>query len=464
MTFEPFARPKSISEEYKRQYTCEKQSGRLTHNADTDLMPTPAATSDPQTTTCAIVGGGPAGAVLALLLARRGVCVHLLEAHRDFERAFRGDSIYPTVLEVMDSLGLSERLHALPHTRAQTIRVVTEHGPITIGSFGRLRGRFPYLMIVPQSRYLEFVIEEAKRYPNFSLEFGARVEALLEDHGTVRGVRYRQDGVTHELHADLTVGCDGRGSRIRALSGLESGLVSSAPATDLLWLSVPRQHGATRQEVDLHVGHGHYLAILEHAQHWQVGYGIPKGQFQTVRQAGLGTLRASIAKLAPWLTGPLEGVTDWSQVQLLSVQTSYLKRWAKPGLLLIGDAAHTMSPMGGVGINLAIQDAVVAANCITTPLLEHRLRLQDLRAVQRQRDWPVRFTQAWTRILEMQLAVSMKSPPSRFAILALRSVMGLPVMSHLLTWVIAYGLRPPRVLEPSPVEVIEPVLNVRVNP
>jgi 2-polyprenyl-6-methoxyphenol hydroxylase-like FAD-dependent oxidoreductase len=427
-------------------------------------MPTPAATIEPQTTTCVVVGGGPAGAILALLLARRGVNVRLLEAHRDFQRAFRGDSLYPTVLEVMDSLGLNERLHALPHARAQTIRVVTEHGPITIGSFGRLRGRFPYLMIVPQSRFIEFVINEAKRYPNFSLEFGARVEAVLEDHGTVRGVRYRQDGVLHELRADLTVGCDGRGSRVRALSGLESELISTAPATDLLWLSVPRRDGATRQGVDLHVGHGHYLAILEHAQHWQVGYGIPKGQFRTVREAGLESLRASIAQLAPWLAGPLEGVTDWSQVQLLSVQTSRLKRWAKPGLLLIGDAAHTMSPMGGVGINLAIQDAVVAANCITTPLLEHRLSLRDLQAVQRERDWPVRFTQTWTRILETQLAVSMKFAPSRFLIFALRSVMSIPAMSHLQTWIIAYGLRPPRVLEPATTEVVQPLLHPRVNP
>jgi 2-polyprenyl-6-methoxyphenol hydroxylase-like FAD-dependent oxidoreductase len=426
-------------------------------------MPTPEPSLEPQTTTCCIVGGGPAGAMLALLLARRGLRVRLLEAHRDFERAFRGDSLYPTVLEVMDSLGLSERLHALPHARAQTIRVVTEHGPITIGSFGRLRGRFPYLMVVPQSRFIEFVISEAKRYPNFSLEFGARVEAVLEDHGTVRGVRYRQDGALHELRADLTVGCDGRGSRVRALSGLDSELISTTPATDLLWLSVPRRDGATRQGVDLHVGHGHYLAILEHAQHWQVGYGIPKGQFKTVREAGLKSLRASIAQLAPWLAGPLEGVTDWSQVQLLSVQTSRLKRWAKPGLLLIGDAAHTMSPMGGVGINLAIQDAVVSANCIIKPLLEHRLSLQDLQAVQRERDWPVRFTQTWTRILETQLAVSMKSAPSRFLIFALRSMLNIPVMSHLLTWIIAYGLRPPHVLEPASTEVVQPVLHPRVN-
>jgi 2-polyprenyl-6-methoxyphenol hydroxylase-like FAD-dependent oxidoreductase len=426
-------------------------------------MPITPESSQRQTTTCVVVGGGPAGAMLALLLARRGVRVRLLEAHRDFERAFRGDSLYPTVLEVMDSLGLSERLQALPHARAQTIRVVTEHGPITIGSFGRLRGRFPYLMVVPQSRFIEFVIEEAKRYPNFSLEFGARVEVLLEDHGTVCGVSYRQDGVMHELHADLTVGCDGRGSRVRALSGLEAELISTAPATDLLWLSVPH-NGTTRQEVDLHVGHGHYLAILEHTQHWQVGYGIPKGQFKTVREAGLGSLRESIAKLAPWLTGPLEGVIEWSQIQLLSVQTSRLKRWAKPGLLLIGDAAHTMSPMGGVGINLAIQDAVVAANCITTPLLEHRLSLKDLQAVQRERDWPVRFTQAWTQILETQLAVSMKSAPSSLVIFALRFVMSIPAMSHISTWITAYGLRPPRVLEPAgEVVAVEPVLNAQVN-
>ena len=387
--------------------------------------------------------------MLALLLARQGVEVTLLESQSDFERMFRGDSIYPTILEVMDSLGLGERLHALPHAKAQTIRLMTEHGPLEVGSFRRLRGKYPYLMVVPQSRFLEFVLWEAARFPNFRLEMNARVETLLEDGGVVRGVRYRQAGVTHELHADLTVGCDGRGSRVRALSGLEAGLVRTAPATDLLWLSLPRdEHSPRREEVDLHVGRGHYLAILEHARHWQVGCGIPKGSFQRLRELGLEHLRGIIAQSAPWLASGLEAITDWSQVRLLSVQTSRLKRWAKPGLLLIGDAAHTMSPIGGVGINLAIQDAVVAANHLTRGLLEQRLNVRDLHRVQREREWPVRLTQTWTRLLEWQLAAAMASQPSWLMVTALRAVMRVPAMSDLSTWLTAYGVQPPRVLEP----------------
>jgi 2-polyprenyl-6-methoxyphenol hydroxylase-like FAD-dependent oxidoreductase len=386
--------------------------------------------------------------MLALLLARQGIEVRLLESQLDFERAFRGDSIYPTVLEVMDSLGLNERLAAVPHARAQTIRLMTEHGAIDIGRLARLRGRFPYVMVVPQSRFLEFMIEEASRYSNFRLELGARVEGLLEENDQICGVRYRQAGVLHELHANLTVGCDGRGSRVRALSGLESGLLKTAPATDLVWLSVPRDASSPqREEVNLHVGRGCYLVVLEHAQHWQIGLGIPKGHFQQVRDAGIPALCASISELAPWLATPLETIAQWSQVQLLSVQTNRLKRWSKPGLLLLGDAAHTMSPIGGVGINLAIQDAVVAANQLMKPLLENSLKVQHLQAVQHKRDLPVRFTQAWTRLLELQLAYAMKSQPPRMLVKALAWLMRLKVMNDFSTWLIAYGFQAPRVRE-----------------
>ena len=401
-----------------------------------------------QSTTCCIVGAGPAGAMLALLLARQGVRVTLLESQLDFERRFRGDSIYPTILELMDSLGLSGRLHALPHTKAHAIRLMTEHGPLEVGSFRRLRGRFGYLMIVPQSKFLAFVLEEAARFPNFQLELGARVEGLLEYEGRVCGVRYRQAGVTHELRAELTVGCDGRGSRVRALSNLESGLLRVAPATDLLWMSLPRDGQMTsREEVDLHLGHGHYLAILEHEKHWQLGYGIPKGSFARVREAGLEPLRTSIVGSAPWLEKSLTSLTDWSQVHLLSVQTSRLRHWAQPGLLCIGDAAHTMSPIGGVGINLAIQDAVVAANRLTQPLLEHSLSLHDLNAVQREREWSVRLMQSWTRLLEWQLAAAMASRPSWMMVNTLRFLMRIPAMSDFSTWLTAYGFQPPRLLK-----------------
>jgi 2-polyprenyl-6-methoxyphenol hydroxylase-like FAD-dependent oxidoreductase len=408
------------------------------------------ATLEPNHTTCCIVGAGPAGAMLALLLARQGVAVTLLEAQHDLERTFRGDSIYPTILDVMDSIGLGESLQALPHAKAHSIRLITEHGPLEVGSFRRLRGRHPYLMIVPQSRFLGFVLNEARRHPNFKLEMGARVEALITDGSTVHGVRYRQDGINHELRATLTVGCDGRGSRVRSLSTLEAGLRKTAPATDLLWLSLPCDETTSRQDaVDLHVSHGHYLAILEHARHWQIGYGIPKGQFASVRAAGLEALQESIAQSAPWLRRPLEHITDWSQVRLLSVQTNRLTRWAQPGLLLIGDAAHTMSPIGGVGINLAIQDAVVAANHLIHPLRENRLTVQHLELVQREREWPVRLTQTWTRVLEWQLALAMHAKPAWWMVMALRSLMHVPALGDLSTWLTAYGVRSPRLLEPA---------------
>ncbi len=413
--------------------------------------PTPESAFEPENTSCCIVGAGPAGVMLALLLARQGIQVRLLESQHDFERAFRGDSIYPTVLEVLDSLGLNEKLQALPHARAQTIRLMTEHGAIDVGHLARLRGRFGYVMIVPQSRFLEFMIEQAKRYPNFRLELGARVEGLLEEDDQVCGVRYRQMGVNHELRADLTIGCDGRGSRVRALSGLESSLFKSAPATDLIWLSVPRDASTPHaEEVNLHVGRGCYLVILEHAQHWQIGFGIPKGQFGQIRDAGIPALCAAISALAPWLATPLETITAWSQVQLLSVQTNRLKRWSKPGLLLLGDAAHSMSPIGGVGINLAIQDAVVAANQLVKPLLAGFVKAQDLSAVQRKRELPVRFTQTWTRLLEWQLAYAMKSRPPRMLVKALGWLMRLKLMNGFSTWLIAYGFQAPQVLEVAP--------------
>lgn len=398
-----------------------------------------------QTSTCCIVGAGPAGAMLALLLARQGVRVTLLESQPDLERRFRGDSIYPSILEVLDSLGLIEALQALPHSKAQMIRLLTQHGALEVGHLGRLSGKFGYVMIVPQSKFLAFLLEQASQYPNFELKMAARVEGLLEEQGKICGVRYRQAGVTKELHADLTVGCDGRGSRVRALSSLESGMLRVVPKSDLLWVSLDRNESTKHQEqVDLYLGTRHYLAILEHEKHWQVGYGIPKGSFGNIKQLGLESFKASIVRTTPWLEESLKSLNDWSQVHLLSVQTSRLRRWAQPGLLCIGDAAHTMSPIGGVGINLAIQDAVVAANRLTRPLLEQRLSLNDLNAVQHEREWSIRLMQHWTRLLEWQLTNAMTTHPSKVTIAGLRFLMRVPAVRDISTLLTAYGVQSPK--------------------
>jgi 2-polyprenyl-6-methoxyphenol hydroxylase-like FAD-dependent oxidoreductase len=345
-----------------------------------------------QRTDCAIVGGGPAGAMLALLLARRGVPVTLLEMHRDFDRDFRGDTIHPTVLRVLDEIGLAERLLQLPHGKQRGATFQTADGPVKLIDFSRAGGRWPYIVMMPQIRFLEFITEEAKRYPSFRLILGADVRRLVEERGAVRGVRYHSDDGWHELRATLTVGADGRFSRMRHLARIEP-VSSGEPPMDVLWFRLPKESGDPQESAAGALGRGRGVAMLSRPADWQVAYLFPKGGYQQLRAAGLGELRRSIAELVPWVAGRLDHLQDWHQIALLSVEASRCRRWYRPGLLLIGDAAHVMSPAGGVGINYAIQDAVAAANLLTGPLLRGEVRLRDLAAVQRRREWVTRAVQ-----------------------------------------------------------------------
>jgi 2-polyprenyl-6-methoxyphenol hydroxylase-like FAD-dependent oxidoreductase len=390
-------------------------------------------------TTCCVVGGGPAGAVLSLLLARAGVRVTLLEAHEDFDRDFRGDTLHPSVLELMDELGLAERLHRLRHTKISTGVVVTDEGPTTLADFRRLRTRFPYIMMLPQRDFLDFVVGEARRYECFGLRMGARVEGLIEEGGAVRGVRYEEAGGARELRAALTIGADGRGSRVRRLGGFEQ--LKTSPPMDVLWFRVPRLAGDPEGGVAYFRG-GRGLVMLERGEQWQAAHIIPKGGFSDLRAAGLGALRERLGATAPQYAGRFDALTEWKQVSMLSVESSRVRRWHRPGLLLVGDAAHVMSPVGGVGINYAIQDAVVAANVLAGPLKSGTLGDAHLREVQRQREWPTRLIQALQTRIQRRVIAAALDPRKTFRIpAALRLLLRLPLLRNIPARVIGLGFK-----------------------
>jgi 2-polyprenyl-6-methoxyphenol hydroxylase-like FAD-dependent oxidoreductase len=399
-------------------------------------------------TTCCVVGGGPGGTVLALLLARRGVNVTLLEAHPDFDREFRGDTIHPSVMQIMDQLGLAERLLELRHTELKRFTLQTAAGPFTPVDLSRLKTRFPYITMMPQTSFLEFITEEAGRYPNFRLVMNARVRELIEEGGVIRGVRYEgRDGATHEVRALLTVGADGRGSRVRRLAGFEP--KKTSPPMDVLWFRLPREPDDPEGVVG-RFGRGHLAIMLDRFDHWQAGYVIPKGHYPELRAADIQRLRRSFAELIPEYSDRVEHLEDWRQVSLLSVESSRCPRWYRPGLLLIGDAAHVMSPVGGVGINYAIQDAVVASNVLAGPLRECQARLRDLDprylAVQRRRELPTRLIQSFQALIQGRVLAPALASDGPFAPpLLLRLLPRAPILRDLPARVVAFGVWPVRV-------------------
>jgi 2-polyprenyl-6-methoxyphenol hydroxylase-like FAD-dependent oxidoreductase len=391
-------------------------------------------------TTCCIVGGGPGGVILALLLARKGVAVELLEARDDFDRDFRGDTIHPSVMELLDELGLAERLLTLRHTKIHTGVFMTPVGPVTVADFRRLKTRFPYITMLPQKDFLEFLIEEAKRYESFRLTMGARVEELVREDGAVVGVRYESEGREHEVRALLTVGADGRSSRLRHLAGFEP--IKTSPPMDVLWFRLPRQAGDP-EGVLARFGGGTAVIMLDRLDEWQIGYVILKGSYQQVRATGIEALRDKLAQVEPRLAGRVEHLREWKQVSMLSVESSRVPRWYSKGLLLIGDAAHVMSPVGGVGINYAIQDAVVAANVLTEPLRSGDAKTEDLRKVQREREWPTRIIQAIQTQVQNRVVAAALRPGQQFGLpLFIRILLRIPFFRDLPARILAFGVRP----------------------
>lgn len=397
--------------------------------------------------TCGIVGGGPAGVMLALLLARRGVPTVLLEEHTDFDRQFRGDSLQPSTMEIVDELGLADRLLALPHAKLRHLTLRTPRGVAGTIDFSRLPTKFPYIVMMPQARFLDFMAKEATRSPACRLMMGARVEALIEEAGAVRGVRYRLANKPGEVRAALVVACDGRFSRLRHLAGLTP--VETAATMDVLWFRLPKAPGdQDAGAADLMAGGGGLLIALDRDDYWQVGFVIRKGGYQTIRAAGLDRLRASVAAYVPRFRDRVGAISDWQQVAVLSVEANMLPTWYRPGLLFLGDAAHTMSPVGGVGINYAIQDAVVAANELVRPLAANRVDLRDLARVQALRERPVRFIQRAQRMIQNRIVSAALADTGAVRDpfpWPLRLLLRVPGLRALPARALAFGLRRPRV-------------------
>ena len=397
---------------------------------------------DSEQTTCCIVGGGPGGMMLALLLARKGVPVLLLEAHKDFDREFRGDTIHPSVLEILDEIGLAEPLHKLRHVKVfgPTLRAAnTSFNPIDCR---RLKTKFPYIMLIPQTKFLEFLAGEASRYREFRLKMTANVESLIEEAGAVHGVRYLSTDGWHEVRATLTVGADGRFSKVRHLAGFEP--IKTSPPMDILWFRLPHLPEDPEDDAGRVRGgfaNGRMLAVFDRFDYWQVGYVFPKGTYQEVRAAGLESLRTSIVAIEPHFAKHVSSLTDWHQLSLLSVESSRCPRWYKPGLLLIGDAAHVMSPVGGVGINYAIQDATVASNMLASPLKAGYVGLSDLAKVQSDREWPTRIIQAIQSAVQTRIIANVLSSPNAVKIPALVPLLfRIPWIRDIPARLIAFGV------------------------
>ncbi|WP_369394264.1 FAD-dependent oxidoreductase [Streptomyces sp. CG1] len=348
-------------------------------------------------TTCCVVGGGPAGMVLALLLARAGVDVTVLEKHGDFLRDFRGDTVHPSTLALLDELGLAERFARLPQRRVRTVQLPVGAGRsnVTVGDLSVLPGPYNYVAMVPQWDLLDLLADEAGREPTFHLRMNTEATDFLIESGRVTGVRYRtSDGRTGELRALLTVACDGRGSLARARP--ELGLHGFTCPMDAWWFRLPRREGDPQGLVG--AAGDHFLtAMIDRGDYWQCAGLIPKGTDTERRAAGLDRFLAQFAAAAPWMAGREHAVRSWDEVKLLDVRLDRLRRWHRPGLLCIGDAAHAMSPVFGIGINLAVQDAVAAARCLTGPLRRGTVSLRDVRRVQRRRLPTTVATQALQR-------------------------------------------------------------------
>jgi 2-polyprenyl-6-methoxyphenol hydroxylase-like FAD-dependent oxidoreductase len=335
-------------------------------------------------TTCCIVGGGPAGAMLALLLARQGIHVTVLESQPDFDRDFRADTFHPVILEALDDIGLAEGLLELPHSRVDSFRAFIGGQEIAIGKLNRIKTKFPYITILPQPRFLEYMVNAARRYPGYHIEMGARVTELLEEEGRVVGVRYRTKEGFHDLRALLVIGADGRFSMVRKLAGMVAEPL--APNLDLLWVRLPRYASDPINDgLVARVVRGGVVIMFNRFDYWQIGTPIVSGTYGELKKGDMAWLQERLVKAHPFFADRVHLLESWHDATLLSVATSIVKKWYHPGLLLIGDAAHIMSPVGGIGINLAVQDAIESANVLTEPLQRGVVTKKELATVQRKR-------------------------------------------------------------------------------
>jgi 2-polyprenyl-6-methoxyphenol hydroxylase-like FAD-dependent oxidoreductase len=388
---------------------------------------------------CCIAGGGPAGLMLGYLLARAGVRVTVLEKHADFLRDFRGDTVHPSTLEIMVELGLIDRFLKLPHQKVAKLGGVVGETPVAIADFTHLPVRERYIAMMPQWDFLNFIASEAAKQPTFTLLLNTEATDLIEEGGSVVGVKVKSPAGPKEILADLVVAADGRSSVLRERAGLV--IHDLGAPMDALWFKLPvapEDAGETMGRF----GAGSILAMLYRGDYWQCAYVIPKGSIEKLKAAGLGAFRDAVALASGFKQERMEAIASWDDVKLLTVRVDRLEQWYGPGFLCIGDAAHAMSPIGGVGVNLAVQDAVAAANILAKPLKEGTVRLSDLRAVQKRRLFPTRVVQAiqvaaQNNIIGPTLKLKQQpKPPS-----LLRLVTRFPLLQRIPARILGLGVR-----------------------
>ena len=396
-------------------------------------------------TQCCIAGGGPAGMMLGYLLARAGIDVTVLEKHGDFLRDFRGDTIHPSTLELMFELGLLDEFLEIPHQKVTHLSFQIGDERVAMADFSHLPTHCKYIALMPQWDFLNFLAEHAKRYRFFHLRMKAEVTDLIMENDRFTGVRVKTPDGELEIRADLVIGCDGRHSTVRERAGFA--IEEMSTPIDVLWFRISRRQDDTT-ETNGHIEAGAMMVMLNRGDYWQCAYVIPKGGIDAIKREGLPAFRERVVALSPFLRERVGELKSFDDVKLLTVEIDRLKCWHQPGLLCIGDAAHAMSPVGGVGINLAVQDAVAAANILAEPLRSGTVTRDHLAAVQQRRSLPMRAIQ-WVQVkvqdklLSPALAGKPKLP------LALRIILSVPIMRRLPARLVGMGIRPEHIRTPD---------------
>ena len=401
-------------------------------------------------TQCCIVGGGPAGMMLGYLLARAGVKTVVLEKHADFLRDFRGDTVHPSTLRIMDELGLLDAFLERPHQKLRTVSGLFGAERVQLGDFSGLPARYAFIAMVPQWEFLDFLSGRALSLPAFTVRMQANVTGLIAGaDGRVAGVRGRSPEGDFELRADCTIGCDGRSSTVRAAAGLA--VEDLGAPIDVLWFRVGRDPSGDDSPL-ARVAPGHFVVTIDRGDYWQCAFVIPKGGAEVLQHGDIEVFRRQVVATAPLLAPHIGDVRSWDDVKLLTVAVDRLLHWSKPGLLCIGDAAHAMSPIGGVGINLAIQDAVAAANLLAEKLRAGTVTESDLDTVRQRRLWPTKATQAMQVAIQNNVLVPVMSTEAGAELhvpLPMRVLTAVPALQRLFARLLGMGVRPEHVRSPA---------------